>query len=1072
MNSQTARGACGWSVDELKALPIECISKLITAFDLVLPHGLPAHLMRARTIPLSKKPNSQRVEHTRPITILGVLYRLWSKITTKQVLSHWSYTFPASITGFLPGRSYELAQYSLQFELEMANLQPTAAQYGGLTLDLRKAFNNLPKLPCKLILLKLGVPVHWVVAWYSSLNQMVRFWQVDGQLFDTQAVTTGVPEGDNWSVCCMVGINYVLETQIRQFSCVPNLFADNWSYHCHDPDEHSPILDTINRFTSAMRLSVDWSKTWCWGTDRVHQQKFRELLNHLDSTETFCEVKNAKDLGHAMHYNKRLFRGPQRDRHVQALKRLKQIQRMEISIEAKAHLIVSSCYAKALHGAHLYATGQKFFTDLRSAVADAILGRHKNSQSFLANMIFTTSLIDPELFVIKKSVLTARSFLWETTPETRTAFLNAVAQNTQTAARITGPAGALQHYLSRLGWQINRQGELYIDSFLTLHICTSTVADLTHALEQSWMEVVSTSITNRKGYRNCPVVDRLSTIQVFARQPESAKHALALQMTCTPMTNLQKKHFVPDRDENCTFCQCPDSVRHQVLECESTASARLQHSAVVQQLEDRDPIHTLLPVVFRDPYFEMMRTLQYSMQEPQLDFQGHHPRIAFTDGSCLEPARAQSRWATYAIVCPVRDIHRSETLSPDEYNVFQHSVFYTVAVGHVRGQQTINRAELTAAVLVHEQRRGIEVVTDSDYVLKRHRMLQNTPDVHRLHKKANFDLLQRWHKLLWEDRISTPTTKVKAHALGDPTSSDPLVYRLGNDVADKVAKHAASHLVKPYIAQLTERSASLQQDMQLLDQQFKLRTDLSQLRAQLLKQEEVAAPWNPDEVAAHFSAHTVDNPETYLLADDGWEAIHASKYGTEFSELVIRWSQTLRWPKEPEPGRMPIGISLFELAINFLITSQRAILTQVDGTFLDVDRTVAWSRGQCDITRWAQTLHHCLKHVEYLTQSKLFPPTYGSHVSSLYRLGGGVYKHGYNRRPQMDRQTETIECVVRYLQQHRTGGKATFSVVPTIPVLEPIFQASVPLPGEDNPRERERRYHQRRRHIKECARNS
>eukprot|EP00438_Fugacium_kawagutii_P027547 Skav222831 [mRNA] locus=scaffold4760:122663:124910:- [translate_table: standard] len=465
------------------------------------------------------------------------------------------------------------------------------------------------------------------------------------------------------------------------------------------------------------------------------------------------------------------------------------------------------------------------------------------------------------------------------------------------------------------------------------------------------MEVVSTSITSRKGFRNCPVIDRISTIDALAAQPPSAHHALALQMTLTPMTNRQKRHFLPDRDEHCTFCDEPDSVTHQVLHCHATQSVRCQYATVVAELEDRDPIHTLLPVVFRDPYFDSMRVMQFNMHAPTLDFRGHMPLVAFTDGSCLAPTHVNERWAAFSIVCPLVDIDTLNSVPESRYHEIQQQSFFTVAVGHVHGKQTTNRAELTAALLVHEQARGITVITDSAYVLSRHALLQRCPDLSRLHRRSNFDLLARWHTLLWDRQMQTPTIKVKAHSLRDKTVSDPLAYKLGNDVADHVAKHAVAHLCAPYVQQMQHRLTQQEADRKMLSQQFALRTALSQLRTQLLKQADITDTWNPDQVADNFINLEVTSPMPFPLPTDRWEAVHASRYGTEFSELVLHWLQTLVWPTAAEPGRAPVGITLFELAINFLITSQRAILIPVDGGYIDVDRSDEWSRSQCDITR-------------------------------------------------------------------------------------------------------------------------
>lgn len=197
--------------------------------------------------------------------------------------------------------------------------------------------------------------------------------------------------------------------------------------------------------------------------------------------------------------------------------------------------------------------------------------------------------------------------------------------------------------------------------------------------------------------------------------------------------------------------------------------------------------------------------------------------------------------------------------------------------------------------------------------------------------------------------------------------------------------------------------------------------------------------WDPLAVQHHFSHLQINEVMDFSLPSDKWEVVHASRYGTIFSEAVLLWLQTLKWPEQPETRKPPIGITFFELTVNFLLTSQMAIPLQIDGRLIDVDSSGEWTREQVDINRWALTLQSCIMHLQYLTQQQLMPPTSCSHVSALYRLGGGAYKHGISRRPMMERQVETIQCTVDYLHTHMHNRKTLFSAVPHIPKLAPVF---------------------------------
>ena len=157
LKSGTARGVDAWAPDELKQLPTKPLIDLKHAFHLLEPIGMPLEMMQARVIPLNKLEGVFSVKNTRPITVIALLYRLWSKIASTVVLERFSRIFPPSITGFLPTRKAQTFLYNLQFQIEVALKTNCGKAWGGLTLDLVKCFNTLQHLPCEQILAKLGV---------------------------------------------------------------------------------------------------------------------------------------------------------------------------------------------------------------------------------------------------------------------------------------------------------------------------------------------------------------------------------------------------------------------------------------------------------------------------------------------------------------------------------------------------------------------------------------------------------------------------------------------------------------------------------------------------------------------------------------------------------------------------------------------------------------------------------------------------------------------------------------------------------------------------------------------------
>ena len=82
---------------------------------------------------------------------------------------------------------------------------------------------------------------------------------------------------------------------------------------------------------------------------------------------------------------------------------------------------------------------------------------------------------------------------------------------------------------------------------------------------------------------------------------------------------------------------------------------------------------------------------------------------------------------------------------------------------HKSWAQTINRAELTAAILTHEAMIHATVVTNSAYVIDAHNLIRKKVDVSVLHKLPNWDLLKRLHNLFWQKQYPIPVAKIKAH---------------------------------------------------------------------------------------------------------------------------------------------------------------------------------------------------------------------------------------------------------------------------------------------------------------------
>lgn len=1068
MKSTTSRGCCGWASDELKMLPDPCLRDLLIIFQKLQNEGFPDWMMQARVVAVAKHHDARSAKSTRPITVLSLLSRLYSKWTSRQILQQWSSTLPAAISGFLPGRSTHKLVYEMQLALEATNHGYDHRHWGGLTLDIIKCFNTLPHQPLVQLLIHFGVPVALVRAWIQSIQQITRYWHIDSQLFPTEIATTGVPEGDAWSVVAMLALNIFMVALMEPLTERLNAYADNWSYASVDPTNHEPAISMLVQISRATSIGIDWGKTWAWGTSQHHKTALTAAKNtHLDEHVPLQLITHARDLGYIMHYRLAPFRGTQKERHKQALNRLTRLRKLDMPIADKAYVAMSSAITKALYGTHMYLVGEEYFSQLRSRIATAMLGDHHNIQSHIACMCLSPSLIDPELWVIQNSLKEARTFLGQATPELSSLFLRMAAHHQVRYNLIVGPAMALSAYIAKLGWTIDQQGHLHTSQFQHLHLIHSNQEELMMATERAWMEHVSLCVSNRHHLRNLPCIDHRATQKLYSKVHPDQQRSLGLDITMGYMLNNQKAHFDENQTDECQFCHMQDSVVHRVLHCPATLVVRNKYPDVCKFLEDHDIIHTLLPVHYLDPEMDFHALLFERFPEPPPISLQYVPQFIFTDGSCKMPADARHRWASYAVVTTPCDITQ---IPQDKWNdahwLLQHK-FDTLAVSHVTGTQNVSRAELAAATIAQEAEMQVPVVTDSQYVLFSHQVVENTQHVWKLHKKRNFDLLKRLHHLYWTKRLDIPVLKVKAHQRVLDTDAHPM-HKIGNLVADLAATQTQDEL-SSQVTRDIKRLAAENKEMQiLLQDHFSMRTELAELRKRMESEavnlDEQAPPDN------FFRTYSVENPVRFVFADEQLEHVHASRFGSHYSALVLQWLQMLDWPSRPDRNKPPIGITWFELACNFMLTTQHSLMinTAISGQparyrCIEEDETLD-PHSHC-FSLATNAFRDCIAHLQFLLQVDLLPTLTSTKVTSLRKMGGKASKQGICYRPQLPCQEQTIQLLVDYFKEQ--DGSKNFSRWPIIPDVEPCVRSNLFPPPGDTQAARNSRYNLRRKIIRQ-----
>lgn len=539
----------------MKTLPDSAFRSLAQIFARSPSCAFGTTLSQVITLPLAKTEDPSSPSQTRPITLVAILYRLWAKTTTMQILKQWKDLIPDYIIGFLPGRSPEIEMIKQQFlfELEHSSHDSDRPIWQGLTLDLIKCFNLIGRYPAALALKKSGIPAHLVDTWYFTLNQQTRAWKVSGNIFVFEGTTTGTPEGDSWSVLACIALSRVWAHHVSQTGATPACYADNWSLKSTATPVTEEAITTTISCARAMKLLIDWAKTWCWRTSARGKAEWKIKMQALLPPGIHLHVVNAaRELGYTMAYNKVQSRQTQRQRHDDATKRIHRLRRTRTNLQVRAQICADACLSKALFATMTYHVGNPWIKELRSLIAKTLVPDRRNSNPFLATQLLSPFVRDPELYLIIESIRSVRRFLTTIEYEQQQAFFYFVSRHSGSHHEVFGPAGALRANLLRIGWQIDQQGWLQTDSQVQFHLLQDNLPDIVAFLDHCWMKHVMQCRITRKEWQQFPIPDRVATTRLLSKMTPNQQQVLATQITGAYMLGQQRLH-IEDAVEECAL---------------------------------------------------------------------------------------------------------------------------------------------------------------------------------------------------------------------------------------------------------------------------------------------------------------------------------------------------------------------------------------------------------------------------------------------------------------------------------------------------------------------------------------
>eukprot|EP00438_Fugacium_kawagutii_P030560 Skav216837 [mRNA] locus=scaffold1340:203771:205411:+ [translate_table: standard] len=522
----------------------------------------------------------------------------------------------------------------------------------------------------------------------------------------------------------------------------------------------------------------------------------------------------------------------------------------------------------------------------------------------------------------------------------------------------------------------------------------------------------------------------------------------------------QIKHF-GESDDNCGLCGQPDSYVHRALHCTATADVRSRFPDLITLYDDLDPCHVNFPVVYHAPCLSYNQWHFANRPEPVLtaesqaiiqnEISTYGKVVFYTDGSCDHPHDPHARRASHAAV-----LGRTIPVEEQKQQVARWlatgdipSAFHVCLLGETWGKQSIPRAELQIIAAVAALQIPAEVWTDSQYACDLITVLQHMPDLNVLHKRRNYDVIRH----MWTSirRPDFRVCKLKAHDIQvDRDTHAETWHKLGNHAADQAAKQYLQyiHRTQPLQLEPDRRSQALTQCTQWYTYLHELQVDRAKLFQQDLPQQPIGhrlAPWTQQ----YETLQTWDPPHSWSFTNepDYQQLLHLCVWGSQYSDLLLRWAAMLRWPlSEDDHDPHQLGVTWSELAVSFLYTTQYGIVVNSGGQHAQFRPELV--PPNTPRTPWSiqvASFERALRSLQTRLPEALFPDTRS--LAKSYRvLGGDTTKHGLQAQPNFPYQSEVAITLSSLIAEERLKpGSVLVPTVPShIPMCEPQqYQADI-----------------------------
>ena len=989
-NIKSARGSCGFSVAETRAFPTWLLLLLFQLYELIENQAKwPDSWVCAFTIMLPKTSEPNSALDFRPITVLSRLYRMWARYKSISLLLQLSQRVPNLIAGGTTGMSALLLQAHSQ---ETMNDQP---QTCGLTVDIMKCYNCIPRYPLVIFMGRLGWPPTLIRTYLAVLTALRRSFLVLGRCSDWQISHTGIPEGCALAVASMLTINaalyHFLKTRVPE--TILFTFADNWALNFFTILGAFQSAQALETFCAALALQLSVPKSWTWATKKAVANQLEAL--QLQGTRV-PNIRHTKDLGVDVTYRGRKCKNHLKHRLQLGLIRCKKIQTSNIPKSRSARLLQCSCYPKAAFGIELNKSDCSTFNRFRSN-AKKSLGYNKQGSSPWILLSLLGNTLDFELYTVKRTILFWRKYL-QIFPNRVQEVFRKIATNDK------GPLSGIISCLNKLG-NVTPLGYWNTHHFGVVNWLTTSQKWLCYIINFEWKFHACKQLQGRQHFL-ATMVDSESFSKNVAKFNHEEQSILKNHAGGTQYTHDAKSHFDPNTSDQCPFCKNHRDTRtHRILDCPVLAPCRTHFNPKVwKELRGNETLRhfALLPM---DPVVCSLRKMLINPW-PKIQIQFRHKMHIFTDGSCYH-----NEYRHFAIAGAAAVVFENE--NNDVPSVSHRFLLPTQ-------DHTSFRAEIFATYLAVQICTQPTIYTDCQAVFDEwQQILRTFSSGSRPQPSDHIDLWGPIIQTIQHTFQHIEVVKVKAHSTEDDWVSKANAY------ADSEAKMAVTKDNTEFFQQI---NTHVQKYLELR----KIQHEVMVFQVQAATLEFTFQRKNDEKIVQETRDQAQQMaeplPPLYQVPNDITVA-QCSRciYNTDFLYRLAQWANTLFWERNPHHST-----SYFELMLQFIYDTNtyppfvvakfpdRADNNQKLWLLRDQNPCKDFQGYTCQdlLTAFIRTINWGQRHLKI----HFFPDDFQPQVNSLSIFRYKGFTSGIRNRVQL-RHADLIDTFCRNNLPYRTNLK-------------------------------------------------